>query len=716
MITMNKLIKRGFLFSVCVLAAAALGSCASDDAEPTTGSDNTAVQVTAMVANSELSLTRGADGLDTSTGFSLLTSANSSSKINIRVDNGSGSYTNYAYSLTGALAITAPATQPYFPAGVNSVNVYGWYPENGGSTTFTVQDNQQTDANYCLSDVMIAQPTTSTRALSGTPQTWNVTAAALTFTHIMSKVKVTLDPQAGVTITQVKLKNAKKTVALGTTGSPVVTAVTIGDASGDAGDITLLSGGSVTSASDAADKVLCGVFPAQSITGDFLEITASFGGQSNTITYSLSSAKAFASNQQYEITASVGVVQTDQTVDIGNWSAAGNSPLEISVGSLLDFGEITVQTSGSFTYAADGSAHYPSVLSVSYTSFGNTTTTTTLTSGTDYDVVYYTSDGSTTITNSSITAAGTYYLAVVGKGVYNGAKWKKAFTLANAISGTPAVGSYLYADGFCSATASSALRTSHGGRIVGVIFSLTTSNADQALGYTHGYAVALQDASTGATWSSQTSLEDPNVVDLSFPYQNTMAQAELIIRGDLNGRMNTANATYVGSANTEAFYAAKNYSVDVSGFANSGWFLPSIGQLWSMCDELGLMDESLIGNSTYSNWGSENRTYGVWYGSYTADKVRTKLNSYLTAAGNAGETYSYFSGGANYGSTNTAGSGTDITGNTGFASAQSVYYWSSSEWSASYAFGLSFGSGGGLHFERGNAKSNSFRVRPVLAF
>ncbi|MBQ3753257.1 MAG: fimbrillin family protein [Prevotella sp.] len=334
---MNKIFKGGLLFSVCAMAAAALGSCTADGNEAGgLQQSNTAVQVTATVAKSDLSFTRAADGLDTSTGFSLLTATNSSSKINIRVDDGSGSYTNYAYSLTGALAITAPATPPYFPAGVNSVNVYGWYPENGGSTTFTVQDNQQTDANYCLSDVMIAQPATSTRALSGTPQTWNVTAAALTFTHIMSKVKVTLDPVAGVTITQVKLKNAKKTVALGTTGSPVVTAVTVGDASGDAGDITLLSGGSITSSSAAADKVVCGVFPAQSISGDILEITASYGGLSNTITYTLSSAKAFASNQQYEINATVGIIRTNETVAIDSWTAAGNNPINVSVGSVTD--------------------------------------------------------------------------------------------------------------------------------------------------------------------------------------------------------------------------------------------------------------------------------------------------------------------------------------------------------------------------------------------
>ncbi|MBQ2673137.1 MAG: hypothetical protein IJG07_00455 [Prevotella sp.] len=50
------------------------------------------------------------------------------------------------------------------------------------------------------------------------------------------------------------------------------------------------------------------------------------------------------------------------------------------------------------------------------------------------------------------------------------------------------------------------------------------------------------------------------------------------------------------------------------------------------------------------------------------------------------------------------------------ASAQNVNYWSSSEWSASNAFNLNFNSNGNLNFKRNNAKSNSFRVRPVLAY
>lgn len=337
----HKLIKKSVLGSMAALAAmtALFSGCSSEDAETAVQQSNTAVQVTAKVLNSELAQTRGADALDDATsGFSLLTSANSSSKVNIRVDNGSGTYENYAYNITGNTDITAAATPPYFPAGVDVVNVYGWYPENGGNTTFTVQDNQQTDANYCLSDVMVAQPKTSSRSLTGSPQTWNVTPAALSFKHIMAKVKITLAPVADVTITQVRLLNVKKTVALTTTpATGVVTTISAGAASGDAGAITLLSGGSVTSASTAVQKTLCGVFPAQTISNNFLEITASYGGFSNTITYSLgNSGKAFDSDQQYDITATVGIIRTDETVSVSNWTSAGNNPLNVSVGQITD--------------------------------------------------------------------------------------------------------------------------------------------------------------------------------------------------------------------------------------------------------------------------------------------------------------------------------------------------------------------------------------------
>lgn len=333
-------IKRSLVFLVCALVAAAFSGCTNDDAVQTPQpTDGDIVQVTAQVASSELAFTRGADGLNDATSkFSLLTTESASSKLNISVDNGSGAYSNFAYSITGASTISAPATPPYFPAGVNTVHVYGWYPENGGSSTFTVQANQQEKADYCLSDVMVAQPAECTRSLVS--ETWNVTAASLTFNHIMSKIKVVVAPTAGVTITGVRLLGIKPTVALNIPAgaSPSITA---GTASGTAGTITLLSGGSITSASDADAKVLCGVFPpGQSLSGNFMEIDATVGGLSSTITYQLSSAKTFAGNQQYDITATVGAISTDETVNIGDWAERGNDPLNISVGTLTDPAEM----------------------------------------------------------------------------------------------------------------------------------------------------------------------------------------------------------------------------------------------------------------------------------------------------------------------------------------------------------------------------------------
>ena len=604
------------------------------------------------------------------------------------------------FTTTNTSGATHPETQPYFNAGTDNVRVHAYYGKSGGSSgtqvtnstsSFSVALDQTEPSGYKASDLMYA---TATVTKSGLAATGN-----LQFSHKMAKIIVNATMGSGITeITAVKIVGGSKTINIATPLS-----CTLGTSLSDdnsSANITVFSGTHTSGTLSCAALIPPQQVPAEGSTAtNFLQIETNAG----TVTYSLN-GKQFDSNNVYTFNVTLTASQAGTTVAFTNWADNGNATVTAG------YSELNVQTSGSFSYAADGSAHYPSVLSVNYTRYGTTTPTpTTLSTSTDYDVKYYQGDGTTEIASSSITAAGTYYMAVVGKGSYLGAKWMKKFTLANAVSGTVEVGNYLYADGFCDASAEA---TGHGD-VVGVVFSTTVSNADQALGYTHGYAVALKDASTSAKWSSQTSLADPGVVDLSFPYQNTMAQAELIMRGDLNGRANTANATYVGTTNAEAFYAAKNYSADVSGFANSGWFLPSIGQLWAMCKELGGMDESQIGNSTYSNWGSEDRTYGVWYANPMADKVRTKLNSYLTPLGSG--KYDYFSGGKSFGTTNN-GTGTDCTGNESFASAQTVCYWSSSEWSAGYAFNLDFGYNGNLHFGRNGAKSYSFRVRAVLAF
>ena len=279
------------------------------------------------------------------------------------------------------------------------------------------------------------------------------------------------------------------------------------------------------------------------------------------------------------------------------------------------------------------------------------------------------------------------------------------YAAADAAVHIPVVGEFLYADG----TWGKYPQTSD---IVGVIFSNTAYDAT----YTNGMAFALKDASTAAAWSNNTSADNTGVTDLTYTGSDKADQAAAYaVMSDLtasgnNGLVNTngtATAGFIGTDNTEAFYAAKNYGTDtdVSGFTNSGWFLPSIGELMTMCYNVAgtttLDPTSYV--TTDSSWGDTSGSYGVYYAG-KADAVREALNTLLTATGGTADTdFNYFSGGANEG--------------TGNAAASYVCYWSSSEWSSTLAFYLDFNSNGNLHFRRRNAKSTAtFRVRPVLAF
>ena len=324
--TVNE-IKRSFVFLVCALVAAAFSGCTNDDAVQTPQpTDGDIVQVTAQVASSELAFTRGADGLNDATSKFSLTSTTDDTKIRMWIDDGSNTenYTSYLYGVTaGATTLTPPTTPAYFPAGKNSVYVYGWYPSTDVDKLFTVKDDQSTDANYCLSDLMVAPNEPCTRALDG-ENNWSVTAASLTFAHVMSKVKITVTPSDGVTIKSVKLLGMKKQTTIGTSGSGAdVTLTATTKADGTSGDIVLFSGTST------AAGTYCGVFPNQSKSGDFIAITAACRGFESTITYSLSAEKNFAQNQQYNISISVPATTTNQTVNITGWNGDDTNPLII---------------------------------------------------------------------------------------------------------------------------------------------------------------------------------------------------------------------------------------------------------------------------------------------------------------------------------------------------------------------------------------------------
>ena len=307
---------RGMVFSMLSLVTAAFVGCAEDVSEPSIKGEQAQVKVIPTFHSpSKRGTTRAVDGLNiNATGFSCLYDASASdeqspdSKAKVMIDDGGDvDYISYAYRVTGSSALAVEGDAPTFPSDVDAVNVYGWYPYTADHS-FTIQADQRTTTDYCLSDLMFANKAQCTRDANG------VTPAPLAFRHVMSKVKIVLNPDEGVTVKSVKLMNVKPTVTIDDTdkGNLEVSA-----AEGEAGDVILLSGGSITSASAAADKTLAAVFPAQTIDAAFIQITADINGSPSTITYVCGTPRTFAKGNEYVANIPVLTSYTgDPTIDI----------------------------------------------------------------------------------------------------------------------------------------------------------------------------------------------------------------------------------------------------------------------------------------------------------------------------------------------------------------------------------------------------------------
>jgi len=317
-VTFNS-IKNGLLMSVVAMGAAALTGCSSELAEQQSGgaadgpaAAGTAVEIVPSFVEQTPGLTRAADGLNTSsTGFS-----NNTLSARIFVDQGSYSsdFTEFDYICSGT-TMTPPTTAPKFPAAssVRSVNVYGWYPAQDASKSFTIQNDQSTDVNYAKSDLMLANQAQCTREPSTSDATqWTVTQAALSFRHVMAKAKITFKSVDGTSITAVKLKNIKPTVTI---SDGTKTALAIGDASGTTDDVTLWTGTKTSS----TEEVACGVFPPQTIAanGNFIEVETGTGSVLYTVG---TAAKEFEGGKEYSVTIEVGTSDVGHTVSLGNWT------------------------------------------------------------------------------------------------------------------------------------------------------------------------------------------------------------------------------------------------------------------------------------------------------------------------------------------------------------------------------------------------------------
>ena len=266
------------------------------------------------------------------------------------------------------------------------------------------------------------------------------------------------------------------------------------------------------------------------------------------------------------------------------------------------------------------------------------------------------------------------------------------------------VGDYFYEDG----TWSTVYKSGHGD-VVGLVFSTETSAADKAAGYTHGYVVALTNIE-GVAWSTSTGLTGMGTIGYS---DDTDAWKEAVF-GDLDGLSHTNYiiTNYVDYTTTfPAINAAVNYNVSVSKayYNNSGWYLPSTGQLYAFL--YNFCNKTTTWPST--PFGFHVDHYG--FSSQIQPATLSGLNTYF----------------AQRLSTDIVGAGgTAVSYTTWEAySSNSLNFWTSTEYDASYAYFLHFGGSNWLVFfgcitnasasyftKQANSSNARKFVRPVLAF
>lgn len=337
------------------------GGCSEETVNDLFGK-GTPVGIMVSFEEQNTGVTRAATALNNA-GFTLSSTANLN-RVYVNINDNDYIYT--ASGTTGTTSSTlATASQPYFPVGINAVNVNAHYPYftlAGGTADFTVESNQTSNDNYLKSDLMAANRAQATREL--TNGAWAVTDAELIFRHMLTKIVINASSENTdvIKINSVKINNVKPTVTLTCTDGNY----TIGNATGNATDITVLNGpgnGAV-------------IVPPQSFVGtelsplSFVTINVDYQANANSpgetwnntnISFLFTNTKQFLANTVYTMNIVVGIDQitlNNGIIDITGWNTADNiiwiTPTVTTAG-LASLGQIRL--SGSLNKVFTGSEH-----------------------------------------------------------------------------------------------------------------------------------------------------------------------------------------------------------------------------------------------------------------------------------------------------------------------------------------------------------------------
>ncbi len=231
----------------------------------------------------------------------------------------------YTIGENGAMSTT---TQQYFPTSGNGVNIYAVYPSGtsiASENTFTIKEDQSTDANYKASDLMYGKPTTN-------PVARQKSAVSINFKHLLSKVTVKLVSGAGnpdLDGAVVKLKD----VLPSTTLTASISGGSVSEASGDKKAITVMT---------AATNALSGsaVIVPQTLNTNFIEVTLKNGGVLTSTGLKNGSSDTSLENvvleagKAYTYTITVNLTGLDVSSSIAEWgngsSVTGDAEMSTS--------------------------------------------------------------------------------------------------------------------------------------------------------------------------------------------------------------------------------------------------------------------------------------------------------------------------------------------------------------------------------------------------
>ena len=251
---------------------------------------------------------------------------------------------------------------------------------------------------------------------------------------------------------------------------------------------------------------------------------------------------------------------------------------------------------------------------------------------------------------------------------------------------------------------------------IAVIFSNSTSEADKAKGYTHGYAMALVPAGPACAWATS------NAKGLNTQVQEKLLTNIADIKADMDGLSETNKVLALSDASTAeelktnypSFYYATHFGteyVNVNGATSGGtsalkapdnvspWYLGSIGQYYLVAKNLG----GNMSSEADGSWKTAGSTY--WYLENTSFANATGITKYIDDAKQAMTQAGV-----------TAYTPVGITCNSNYQ----TWYWTSSEYSAGHGFFVSWYADGNFDLSGNDGKSlvsdDNRGVRPVLAF